>query len=391
MKFFLPIHSDGGNRGCEAITKGTALILGAKKEDMQALCRNIELDSRLGVDKLATLVPFPVPRLWRRAYRKLFSFVPGMKQRMQNVAFSNVYDPFLKKLTLQDVMLSTGGDMMCYSNNQVIYTNNWLHSRGIKTVLWGCSIGKANLTPEKIETLHNFSLIYARESLTADMLKKLGLKNVITFPDPAFILQPDPYQLPSVFDKEVIGINLSNYVVGSDGLDTPFGAEVILLMEYLLNATNFNILLLPHVMWKGQDDRLIANAVMRNFQFHSRIYMLDSDSLNYCQLRYVISRCRYFIGARTHAVISAYSTCVPTIALGYSVKSQGIAKDLNLPDELLVDCKQFKSGTLVASFRYLQSAEMNIRKHLEGIVPAYVKRLTKVKAIVFDMLSLENE
>lgn len=46
-------------------------------------------------------------------------------------------------------MLSTGGDMMCYDNNQVIYTNDIAKSKGFKTCLWGCSIGENNLTNEK--------------------------------------------------------------------------------------------------------------------------------------------------------------------------------------------------------------------------------------------------
>lgn len=34
---------------------------------------------------------------------------------------------------------------MCYDDNEVVYTNNYLHKKGIKTILWGCSIGKNNL------------------------------------------------------------------------------------------------------------------------------------------------------------------------------------------------------------------------------------------------------
>ncbi len=30
MKYYFPIHLNGGNRGCEAISKGTALILKEK-------------------------------------------------------------------------------------------------------------------------------------------------------------------------------------------------------------------------------------------------------------------------------------------------------------------------------------------------------------------------
>ena len=33
MRYFFPIHLDGGNRGCEGIAKGTAIIIGAKKDN----------------------------------------------------------------------------------------------------------------------------------------------------------------------------------------------------------------------------------------------------------------------------------------------------------------------------------------------------------------------
>ena len=119
-------------------------------------------------------------------------------------------------------MVSTGGDMMCYGNNYVITTNNYVHAKGIKSILWGCSMGPENLTPEKEKTLHNFSLIYARESLSYDFFKSLGLKNVCLFPDPAFILEPEICELPDCFSKgDVIGINISNYVLGDFSLDTP--------------------------------------------------------------------------------------------------------------------------------------------------------------------------
>lgn len=92
---------------------------------------------------------------------------------------------------------------------------------------------------------------------------------------------------------------------------------------------------------EGQDDRIISNLIKE--KYHSdRISILDSNSLNYCQIRFVISKCRCFIGARTHSVISAYSTCTPAIALGYSIKSKGIAKDLNMPQNTVVNSANIK-------------------------------------------------
>jgi polysaccharide pyruvyl transferase WcaK-like protein len=52
------------------------------------------------------------------------------------------------------------------------------------------------------------------------------------------------------------------------------------------------------------------------------------EDCNCRELKHIISRCRFFIGARTHVTIAAYSSCVPTLVLGYSVKSRGIARDL---------------------------------------------------------------
>ena len=81
-----------------------------------------------------------------------------------------------------------------------------------------------------------------------------------------------------------------------------------------------------------------------------------------------------FIGARTHAVISAYSMCVPTIALGYSIKSRGIAKDLGLDEQLVVNSKNFTKGALLRSFAYLMDQESALRQHLQNIMPEYRQR-----------------
>ena len=34
MSYYFPVHIDGGNRGCEAIAKGTAILLNDNKENL---------------------------------------------------------------------------------------------------------------------------------------------------------------------------------------------------------------------------------------------------------------------------------------------------------------------------------------------------------------------
>ncbi len=152
MKYFSPIHLDGDNRGCEAIAKGTAILLNGKKENLHGLCRNIPLDTRLEVDKYVTLEKYKKIPFLTRVYN---SFVYRLHLPFRQISFCPQLE-FVKSIPENGIMVSTGGDMMCYGNNYVITTNNYVHAKGIKSILWGCSMGPENLTPEKEETLHNF-------------------------------------------------------------------------------------------------------------------------------------------------------------------------------------------------------------------------------------------
>ena len=55
---------------------------------------------------------------------------------------------------------------------------------------------------------------------------------------------------------QVVGINLSNYVMGGFALNTEFAKEEDDLIKHILLTTDNQILLIPHVLWKGQDDRI---------------------------------------------------------------------------------------------------------------------------------------
>lgn len=374
-KVYFPVHLDGGNRGCEGIAKGTALIIGKSAEDLIGLCTNSSLDHKLSIDKYVSLINSRKPSFIDKIGFHLLPYF-WSKEKMINYEYRYWYNGFLSQITPNDIMLSTGGDMLCYNDNMVIYTNNYLHNKGLKTVLWGCSMGRENLTPQKEQTLRNFSLIVSRDSLTCEFFKELGLQNVFCFPDPAFVLQPEDTHLPNIFSMgDVIGLNVSNYVLGEYSLDTSFGKEVKEMIEYVLNETSLNILLIPHVTWNGQDDRIVSNIIKNHYSTSERVSVLDIDELNYCQIRYVISKCRYFIGARTHAVISAYSTCVPALALGYSIKSRGIAKDIGLSNNLVVNSKErIQHNRLLESFIYMCDHEHEIKKHLHITIPEYIKK-----------------
>lgn len=379
-KVFFPLHLNGGNRGCEAIAKGTALLLEEPKENLVGLCNDVALDNRLGVSSFVSLVPSPSLNKFKLLLRKAHRlFCPQHSKHMKFV-YKQTYDDFLKKIPADGIVFSTGGDMYCYGDNEAVYTARFCQERGLKTALWGCSIGEKNLTPKKMDTLKNFDLIYVRDSLTEHVLHSHGINNTICYPDPAFILEPEKITLPSFFDaNEVIGINLSRFVFGNnlEGMNM-----MRHFMDYLLKETDLHIMLVPHVLWRDQDDRVISNDFMKIYSNTGRVHLFDSNCFNYCEIRYAISKCRYFVGARTHSVISAYSTCVPTIALGYSIKSKGIAKDLELDEKYVVDCtNNCYESKITESFLCLRQMESDVKRHMEDVMPKYKKRLLEIKTV----------
>lgn len=384
--YVFPIHLNGENRGCEAIALGISQILQKPREQMIAYCDNVVGDENLGLNKYYTLVPFKQFGFWDKCKNKIFQYLHHSNlEYIRANLYSKQYDEFLNIAGRDDVMVSTGGDMLCYSNNQVNYTVNYAKSKGMKTILWGCSLGKENLTPEKIDALKKFDIIVARESLTETMLKtELKLNNVFLYPDSAFVLEPQECPLPAIFETaKVIGINLSNFVSKSIESSSIIVGNIRKLISSILEKTDYNILFIPHVIRKGQDDRLFCNMMNDEFKHSRRTSVLDSENYNYCSIRYIISKCDCFIGARTHSVISAYSTCTPALALGYSIKSRGIAIDLDLSPDSVINCMHLnsKSDICVAFWKFFNEKE-KIRNILVKRIPEYVNRAYAAKKVL---------
>lgn len=98
MKIYFPIHLDGGNRGCEAIAKGTAEILGLPKEQLIGLCRNIELDKRLKVDDYVTLwnQKSHLKDFYNRLIRKCMSIMGVAPSKIKDMAYHQHYGIFFR-------------------------------------------------------------------------------------------------------------------------------------------------------------------------------------------------------------------------------------------------------------------------------------------------------
>ncbi len=364
-------HGGSGNHGCEAIVRSTLRILqGSLSYNNCVLLSNvIKQEKKYGIDKLCH-----IEDIGQRP--KNFDYF----RSFINMKINGCYEDFdtypirsIIKKNKKALALSIGGDNYCYGKNSVLaYQNSLFHKAGINTVLWGCSIEESVLdNPKDKNDLLSYSYIIARESLTYNTLLSKGFKNISLCPDPAFCLQKEDMDLPF---NNVVGINLSPWVMNCEETKGVTYQNFISLIDFILSETKMNIALIPHVVWDHSDDRIPLQQLYEKYSSTKRVVLIEDTDAKH--LKGVISKCRFMIAARTHASIAAYSTCVPTLVVGYSIKAKGIAKDIfGTYDNYVLPVQQLSfPDELTKSFEWLMKNESGIRRHLEAFMPNYIKK-----------------
>lgn len=290
-----------------------------------------------------------------------------------------VYRPTLEKITSDTVAIQVGGDNYCYKNWQryaLIHEETKL--RGGTSILWGTSIDEQQLDEELLGVLKTHDLILARECLTFECLKKHGLNNVLQVSDIAFSMELEPVEFSL---ENYVVINLSPLVCRKN---SEAEEAVNQLVEYILTNTSYQIALLPHVVVSVDNDYDVLSALKRK---NSDRVVLVSDKLSARQYKYIISKAQLCVAARTHVTIAAYSSGVPTLAIGYSTKAKGIALDLGVFDYVVDIEKESFVSCLLMQFCELLEHKDKLKKMLETKVPEYKERA--FQEVVISMLKGE--
>lgn len=370
MKYFLFNHVGSLNHGCEAIVRGTVNIIENADRNSGIVLSSFapETDESIdGIEKRAFLVR------GLTFFEKLISAFNVKIRHSEEYALKKMYSDIVAQAQDCDICLSIGGDTYCYGDNSgICVLTKELKKSGKKVVLWGASIGKEDLTEEKLRSLKDFDAVFVRESLTYELLKsKKANDNVFIYPDPAFCMERDDVEPIEGFTKEnTIGLNVSPLVEGYNPKITEVTKDFI---KHILDNTTLKILLVPHVVESGNNDYEYMLGFYENFRYSGRIEILPSD-LNARQYKGYIANTRFFIGARTHATIAAYSSGVPTAVLGYSVKSRGLAKDLFGEEKYVLNSRTLtEAQPLVDEFNSLVENEQKIKETLMKKIPIYLR------------------
>jgi colanic acid/amylovoran biosynthesis protein len=383
MKIMMFAHGGSLNRGCEAIVRSSTNIIKDRISGAKVYLASGKPETDRMIRKLDGIYDSSPIQLKKYSVDWFVSSIKVKLFNDESFALSKIERKTIKHIKNMDVCLSIGGDNYCYGEQPALYEiNRRVKSQGKKLVLWGCSIGEEDMSNRKLQDLKLFDLILTRETISYDMLRNKGLTNVKLCADPAFTMEKEELELPEGWKEgNTVGINFSPLVWKRNPRSDN---SLRKLIQHILDTTDLTVALTPHVIDDGNNDYETLLTFYKEFKNTGRVIILP-DHLNAIQYKGYISRMRFFVGARTHATIAAYSSYVPTMVLGYSVKSKGISKDIFGKEKFVLGIDEISdSKKLITSFNSMLKEE-------EEIINTLKKSIPKMKKMSYKAVDYLNE
>lgn len=172
----------------------------------------------------------------------------------------------------------------------------------------------------------------------------------------------------------LVGISVSKIIssYGFHDLDTPddkyakyvdLMARIIDQLTFTLNAT---VVFVPYVIepW-ANDDRTVADDICKKVMRRQRIVSIENEYTTE-EFKGIIGQCDLLIGARMHATIASTSMCVPTVAISYSHKTNGIIGEMLGYNEYVLDVGNLNYEALASAISDIWSNRIRIGKELES-------------------------
>lgn len=207
---------------------------------------------------------------------------------------------------------------------------------------------------EAVKAISDADIVMARDKQSYDYTKQIApqQKNLKEYIDVAFFL---PYTRQQ-FNKDFVhvGLNISALLWhGGYTQDNQFGLKddyqetVRGIITYFLSLPNVKLHLIPHVVGS---ERHIENDYAVSFDLQNEFYnpnlVLSPLFLSPVDAKDYISGMDFFMGARMHSTIAAFSSGVPVLPMAYSRKFNGLFID-TLSYNHLADLKKDTSNEVL--------------------------------------------
>ena len=178
-----------------------------------------------------------------------------------------------------------------------------------------------------LDVMRYASEVYVRDRAYVKELDKAGIKYTVSKDISAF-MKPKPWDID--IKDNAVGLNVSGLAYHNNFKDLAgqFDAYPELIDRIIshFQQKGCNVYLIPHSYdYQLPDDNDDMTACREAYDRHADktgLYVVDKDMLA-PEVKYVISRMTFFMGARMHANFAAIYTGVPVFGMAYSYKFAG--------------------------------------------------------------------
>jgi colanic acid/amylovoran biosynthesis protein len=223
--------------------------------------------------------------------------------------------------------------------------------------------------------LNNFDSIIVRDSVSYNLLKKLGVvpKMVLTS-DAALLFSADSKVPVKKFSSPSIGVSIGVYSQSLSEEDFQnFMTEIAVALDRIVDLYNLNVCFFPHFITGFEnDDFEVSKTVMGMMKNHGRARVFKIDSLD--EFKLCLEQMKLLISSKMHPMVLATSGYVPTVCIAYDHKQTGFLKDLGL-EEYLIPLKHVNSETIVSKVKKVIEERKEIVALLNDKIPVLQKEV----------------
>ena len=220
--------------------------------------------------------------------------------------------------------------------------------------------------------------IFAREVITYDYLNTFVPKEKITLiPDMAFMLEDinKEFECINTLRKKtnkIYGLTVRNWNFPNhsnpEKLMNNYIDSLREVIEKEIELKNNSFVFVPQVIVKHGDDTDVARKIKSKLKEQNRNkFIILTDDLSPIEIKSLIGNFDYFIGTRMHSNIFATSMKIPTIAIAYEKKTNGIMHTVQL-DDYVIEMDEITSENLLEKIEIQRKNEQKIKNNLSIII-----------------------
>lgn len=269
----------------------------------------------------------------------------------------------LQVLMESDLLVVCGGGFLggkkfnSFMHLYQIYINKKMNK---PVILWGTSIEPFKnkivkyFTERRIKSL---DYVFPREKITYNYLKNiLDDDKSILIPDMAFMLEnrKEKFDFINEIRKDfdyIFGLTVRSWnfpnASNKEGANKNYITAIKDMIIYYADKKNVAFVFIPQVIFEGDDDSIIAQQIRNELpERYKKNFIINKTDWTPVEIKSLINNFDLFIGTRMHSNIFATSMAVPTVAIAYEKKTNGIMETVGL-SEYVVEIDNITTRELI--------------------------------------------